>query len=972
MINLRTGYSFRSAFGKIETILDQLVKQGRKFAPITDRSSTYGWTRWVEESTNRGLTPVLGVELGVSPDIVANRPVVDWWTFLPVDGRLEPLTRLIATATEQFRYQPMLTYAQALEPAFNAELLAVPGRRCLMDGYMPESIPEEAALYFPSGPHVSYGLHQKFLEIPGAKFTATLDNYFPFPEDRAAYQVTCGKGASDQTWPQHIMNDNAWKEAVYSGQYFDGGYKLIEKAWDSARLLLELSSRAQQKHAQLPRPANLPKRSRPDTYLKKLCIRGLKTRGLADSQAHRERMDRELKMIAEKNFSDYFLIVADIVHWAKERMIVGPARGSAAGSLVCYLLEITEIDPLKFGLIFERFIDLNRADLPDIDIDFSYQHRESVIRYIGKTYGQDNVSRLGTVAMFKPRSIMAEVGRELKVPKWEVEAFLDSILVRSSGDARAMDTLGDSLTELQMGKELVEKYPEIWVGTKMEGHPRHSSQHASAVVLSESPPLHHLAPVDQRNGCLMMDKKDAEKLDLLKVDALGLTQLSILEDAMQMAGQDKNDLLHIDLEDPHALSILQDHRYSGIFQFNGIALQNVAKQVPFDRFDDIVAVTALSRPGPIVSGGTTTWCDRRLGYEPVEYPHPVFEPYLSETYGVIIYQEQIMTIGREVGGLSWDDVTELRKAMSKSLGEEYFDQFGDRWKAGAEEKGVPRAVLDELWKDMCAYGSWSFNKSHAVSYGLISYWCCWVKSRFPFEFAAATLNHEDDIERQLEILRELDQEGYNYKPVDLEKSIDRWTIDQASNTLIGPLGNIRGIGPKFEERIMSYRKAGRPLPPSLVKKLTGARTPLDSLYPIRDAIKLLCPDPQARNIITPPIEIADVKWYGQDDMQYPVVIMCTVKKINVRDENEPIKVAKRGGPLKDGSPTQSLNLHLIDDTDTVFAKINRFDFERLGRDIVTRGKEGSVLYAFKGVPLQLSGSFRMFKIDAVRFLGEFD
>ena len=217
---------------------------------------------------------------------------------------------------------------------------------------------------------------------------------------------------------------------------------------------------------------------------------------------------------------------------------------------------------------------------------------------------------------------MAEVGRELKVPKWEIDAFLDSILTRSSGDARAMETLVDSLTDLQMGKELIEKYPEVWVGTKMEGHPRHSSQHASAVVLSESPPLHHLAPVDQRNGCLMMDKKDAEKLDLLKVDALGLTQLSILEDAMQMAGQNKDDLLSIDLEDPHALAVLQDHRYSGIFQFNGIALQNVAKQVPFDCFDDIVAVTALSRPGPIVSGGDHHMGKPSSGIRPRGVPTP--------------------------------------------------------------------------------------------------------------------------------------------------------------------------------------------------------------------------------------------------------------------------------------------------------------------------------------------------------------
>ena len=501
----------------------------------------------------------------------------------------------------------------------------------------------------------------------------------------------------------------------------------------------------------------------------------------------------------------------------------------------------------------------------------------------------------------------------------------------------------------------------------MEGHPRHSGTHASAVVLSAES-LNNIAPVDARNGVLMLDKKDADKVDLLKVDVLGLTQLSILEDSLEYAKLPQDTLTKLPLDDKSAFTILHQRKYSGIFQFNGPALRSLAVQFDMDRFDDIVAITALARPGPLASGNSNRWIKRRIGEEPVTYPHPIFEPYMKDTLGIIFYQEQVLEIGREVGGLSWPEVTKLRQIMSKSLGKEYFDRFGKPWKAGAQKRGVPKDVVDQLWDDMCAYGSWAFNKAHAVSYGLISYWCCWMKSNYPFEFAAATLNHVNLVDRQRELLREMVEEGYKYRPYDPEHSANKWTI--ADDMLIGPLQNIKGIGPKLSQTILASRARGdkfETLPAGIRKKLTAGVTPLDDLYPIRAGIKRVCPNLREANIVTPPTPIGDIEVAEKD---FEVVVLCSPTKINIRHENEAVLVAKRGYERTSG-PMESLNLRLTDDSGTVFGKVSRFHYARLGRPIVKRGRPGKSLWCIKGL-VKASKSFKILLVNRIMYLGDME
>ena len=961
-IRLRTGYSFRSAVGTLEEYANLLHKN--EWAPITDRASSYGWVRWIKLCKEKELKPVLGIELAVSPDMTAKRPIGDYWVFYSATDSLEPINKITTLAMKNFRYQPLLSY-DIVNSFDDDELICIMGNRVNVSLVEPRK-----GLYAALSPALAPGLARKIDKL-GIPWAASSDNVYPTPDDVGRYQVICGRLASTQTYPQYFLNEDDWKAYLKIKLQMVWGDRIeevLDQALNNSQSILSIASQAKPSHGKLPH-------TEVGETLEALCFKGAEKKGLVPlSNEYLKRLDKELRLIEEKDFGDYFHIVSDITRWSRKRLLVGPARGSAAGSLVCYLLGITTIDPLKHGLIFERFIDINRPDLPDIDIDFSDSQRESVIEYIREKYGHGNVSRLGTVNVYKARSALREACGALKIPLWKMDATLDSMIARSSGDARALHTLEDTFEQMPAGQKLASEHPEIRIVQKMEGHPRHPGRHASAVIVSDKP-LVHLAPLS-REGALMVDKKDAERLDLLKIDILGLTQLSILEDSLSMVGLPLNTLDKLPLDKPEPFKLMRSNKFSGIFQVQGIDVQGLARQIGDDmtEFNDLVALSALARPGPLASGNAEEWVRRRKGLEEVSYPHPIFKPYLQDTLGVVIYQEQVMEIGRKVGDLSWGKVTQLRKAMSQSKGVEFFNQFGEDWKVGARKRNIPEETLDKMWTDLCEYGSWGFNKSHAVSYGLITYWCLYMKANYPIAFCAATLNHARDIKKQQEMLRELVGEGYSYLPVDPKNSTEYWTV--AKDRFIGPLQNIKGIGPKSVKAILESRRqiigtVKVTLAAGIRKKLANPITPLDELYPVRAAIKKMYPDGlKERNIITEPTliqHIADPKW---ETPRENVVVVGAVIKINRRDANEAVLIAKRGYRINKGQ-TQYLNMWIQDDTGKCFVKITANNFLRLGKSIVDRGRAGKALYAFRG-HFWNPGSFRMLMANQVRYLGDIE
>jgi DNA polymerase III alpha subunit len=952
-MRIRTGYSFRQAVGHIEEALDGIKRMGLPFAPITDRASTFGFVRWSKLCKKNDIKPVFGVELAVTDEPESKKPSFDYWTFV-AKSSLVPVHEALELATAQFRYEALLNYEQAQK----VDAIKIVGHRSNLENIDPQT-PD---LYVALSPSLSNGQFMRAKKM-GFKFIASCDNRYPTEEDLAFYEVVCGRMASTQSYPQWIMTRKQWEDSVPRGATAEEK----DAAWES---LLEIGNAcsAQLKSGSLLVPEKA-------MTLREMCVAGAKELGIdLEDKVYAARLTKELDLIELKQFEDYFYIIADMVAWARERMIVGPARGSSCGSLVCYLLKITTIDPIPYGLIFERFIDINRSDLPDIDIDFSDQQRHLVFEYMENKYGRDRIARLGTVAMYKARSSMQEAGAALRIPRWKTDKALDALIERSSGDSRALDTLRDTLEQTPNGQELIKEYPEVMVATKMEGHPRHHSQHAAGIVLTELP-VHEYVAVDKRTGATHCDKKDAEELELLKIDALGLTQLSVFEDALELAGLPMNFLESVPLDDQEAFDVLNKGHFSGIFQFNGLALQSLCKQTKVVELDDIIAITALARPGPLTSGGASEWVYRKNGWDPrtnqkigVTYPHELFEPYLNDTRGIVLYQEQVMEIGRQIGDLSWEDVTALRKAMSKSLGKEYFDQFGDRWKEAAAKKGIPKETLDSVWDDLCAYGAWAFNKSHSVAYGVISYWCCWLKAHYPTQFAAATLNHETDPMKQVAILRELHNEGIGYVAVDAEISTDKWQVGfiEGKQMLVGPVQNVKGIGPKLVQQIVSSRHRNEPLPPRAAKLLANPETQIDTLWPIADRIKQLMPDPTERSIYTPITLIGDITEDHEEETTF--LIVAVAKTINPRDENETIMIARRGYEIKDGK-TQSLNLQMEDDTGILYCKIGRWKYDQIGKQVVDRGRPGKSIYAIKGKALPKR---RFLMVEGVRYIGDMD
>ena len=952
MVRVRTGYSFRTAAGEIGAVLNRLEETiPLKVAPITDRASTFGWVKWEAAAKKLGRRPIFGVELAVTPSINATKPIVDYWTFLARDS-VEPINKLVERATSQFRYQPLLTYADAME----AEgVFRITGHAALFDQF---KCPD-GHTYYGLSPASARGHIRRAMEA-GLAAVATSDNFYPSVGDRSLWEVLVGRGAFTQSYDQHIQSDEEWCASVRA--------KVTEDVMEMAltnRNWLWNKSQAELMSADIIHP------ERPAT-LRAMCEEAAPGLGIDLSDpVYGERLTRELNLIAEKNFEDYFYLVGDACRWARANMAVGPARGSSCGSLACYLLGITTVDPIPHGLIFERFIDVNRSDLPDIDIDFSDQNRHKMFDYMRQKYGPERVARLGAVAMFKGRSALQEAGAALKIPRWKLDAVVDSLIERSSGDSRVNDTLEDTMRSTPQGQKLLEEHPEILVAAKMEGHPRHYSQHAAGVVVA-SEPISKYCAVDGRTNAIMADKYDAEgRLGLLKIDALGLTQLSVFEDALALIGMTMEDLQQLPLDDQPAFDVLNNGHFAGIFQWNGNALQSLTKQIKVDRFDDIVAISALARPGPLATGGATQWAKRRMGGSAPTDMHSLLAELTKDTYHVVIYQETVMTICRAIGNFSWAETAEIRKLMSKSMGNERFAIFESKFVEGAVSNGMPPETAKEIWAQINTFGSWAFNKSHAVAYGYISYWCCWLKAHHPYEFAAATLSHESDPDKQVQMLRELHSEGIGYVPVDRAISIDRWTTGEVDGrkVLVGPLSTIKGIGPAMMNQIIGARARGEPLSPKAEKLLSNPATDIDSLTPISDAIKRIMPDPEARNITTKPTPISRIV---PSKESYEVMVFVTPIKINPRDENEEINVQKRGGSRITDGKNLFLQVRIADDTGKMIAKINRFNFERLAPQIIDKGRVGSSLWAMKGKVFTVGDNFLVLSVNQVRYIGDME
>ena len=936
MINVRTRteYSFRKSYGPISKIIESCQEDT---IGICD-TGTWGHVSFNNACKKSGKKPLFGTEIAVVSDPFdrSKQPANQMSFIAKNNSGLEEIYKLVtdSTSLQRFYYFPRLGYSELFDISDNVIILS---------GTHPEwgmlPLSKKDNLYIEINP-MSTRKSLEFANQKGFRTIATSDNYYPKVIDKKAYEVLVGRNRTDRTAPMHILNEWELKDCVpwIPDDSFKNTYLLADQC-----------------NVDLPVAQMISFHS--DKTLRKLCEEGAPARNIdLKDKIYSARLTREIDMIADKKFEDYFFVIADMINYAKKHMLVGPARGSSAGSLVCYLTGITDIDPIRHNLLFERFIDITREDLPDIDIDFQDDRREMVIQYLIEKYGLEKVAHLGTVSRYKAKSTITEVAKELGIPAWEVNDLKGAIIERSSGDARAAMCIMDTFNDLEVGKQVLAKYPQMKIASTMENHARHTGVHAAGIIVTEEP-VHKYCSVNNQSGAAQIDKKDAEDLNLLKIDALGLRTLSVLQDILDQVGWERDKLINYRLDDEKAFKILNDEKYAGIFQFEGYALQSLTRQMKIANFEDVASITALARPGPLNSGGTTQYIKRRVGESPTEYLHPLTKEITEVTFGVVVYQEQVMNIARDVGKLSWEDVSQLRKAMSKSYGEEFFDRYWQRFKVGAEQNGIEEDQALNIWKNINTMGSWAFNRSHAIAYGMVSYWCCVLKSKFPLEFAAACLRNVRDDEQGVRLLREVVKEGLVYKPYDKYKSKINWSVQNGE--LIGGLIGIKGVGPKLAEDIINRRNLQQPLTPRQDRLLNEGGTPYDDIFECERRFGHIKKDPASHNIKSDIIDIDTL----EADNPGVYVFFGKLKEKNLRDLNETVNLAKRGGRIAE-THNLWLNMTFEDDTGPIISTIDRFKYPKMGKPIVEDGRLND-WYLVKGT---LRKGFRKIYIDKIRKL----
>jgi len=535
-----------------------------------------------------------------------------------------------------------------------------------------------------------------------------------------------------------------------------------------------------------------------------------------------QRLERELDVIVKMGFPGYFLIVADFINWAKDNDIpVGPGRGSGAGSLVAYALGITDLDPLRYGLLFERFLNPERVSMPDFDVDFCMDRRDEVIDYVSRKYGRDRVSQIITYGTMAAKAVLRDTGRVLGMPYGQVDRIA-KLIPKMPLDLSLEDALGRSEKSRKEPDRVVSEFKALYetdeearelvdLALKLEDLTRNAGKHAGGVVIAPGP-LHEYAPLYSEGGdgvVTQYDKDDVEAVGLVKFDFLGLRTLTIIDWAVKAinarrarAGEAALDIMSIPLDDPAVFTLLRKAQTVAVFQLESRGMQGMLKDARPDCFEDIIALVSLYRPGPMDL--IPSYCARKHGREPIEYPDARVEPVLKETYGIMVYQEQVMQMAQIVGGYSLGGADLLRRAMGKKKVEEMAKERA-RFREGAARNGLDERKADAIFDLMEKFAGYGFNKSHAAAYALVSYQTAWLKAHYPAEFMAAVLSSDmDNTDKVVTFLGEARALGLEVLPPDINASNYMFEATDAKTIRYG-LGAVKGVGRGAVENIVAAR-----------------------------------------------------------------------------------------------------------------------------------------------------------------------
>ncbi|MCX8060504.1 MAG: DNA polymerase III subunit alpha, partial [Aquificaceae bacterium] len=678
----------------------------------------------------------------------------------------------------------------------------------------------------------------------GVKLVATNDSHYLMPEDRLAHQVLM---AIQMKKTLAELQQGGGIKCVNEGLHFASGEEVWEKfkgkfdGWERALLnTLEVAEKTAESFQLLdsgkPLLPHFPTEGIPlGDFLRELAQKGLRQRieqGLArDSREYWDRLYYELEVVSRMGFEGYFLIVQDFINWAKSQGIpVGPGRGSAAGSLLAFALGITDVDPIRHGLLFERFLNPERVSMPDIDVDFCMENRDRVIQYVKNRYGAENVAQIITYNVMKAKQTLRDVARALGISYQTADALAKLI---PQGDVQGtwlsleemfltpieelLKKYGKHRTDIEENaskfRKLCQESPElsrlVEIALRLEGLTRHTSLHAAGVVIAPEP-LRELLPLYyDKDGAVatQFDMVKLEEIGLIKMDFLGLKTLTELQRTRELIkerhGVELN-YLGLSLDDPAVFELLREGNTTGVFQLESPGMKKLLMRLEPDSFEDIVAVLALYRPGPLKSGLVDSYINRKHGKEPVEYPFPQLEEVLKETYGVWVYQEQIMKASQILAGFTPGQADTLRKAIGKKKAD-LMAQMREEFIKGAVERGYQEGKIVQLWEDIEKFASYSFNKSHSVAYGYLSYWTAYLKAHYPEEFFCVKLSTEKNDKKFINLIKDARNAGFKLEAPDINRSSVDFTIEGHRTIRFG-LARIKGVGEDTARHIVQSRK----------------------------------------------------------------------------------------------------------------------------------------------------------------------
>lgn len=836
-LHLHTEYSLLD--GAIS--LDRLIAFGKqhnfKSLAITDHGNIFGAVKFFQKAKKAGIKPILGIEAYLTDDAsVKNAQNKYYHLVLLVQNKTgyRNLCKLISFSFQQgFYFKPRIDYAILEKHSEGLIVLSA----CL-GGHIPKLLmngEEEAALdrvewflrvfgkdrfYLEVQPEDQteqaelnqklYALHQK----TGAELVATGDCHYVCAEDHLAHETML-------TIQTHDRLDNPNRYTFGDCRVFMRTkeemlalfHERPEVVWNTGKIAAMCNFEFETDKLFFPQ-FPVPEGFSAETYFVHLCKIGLeklKSGGLIIKEREVEydaRLELEMNLIISMGFVGYFLVVGDFIQWARRNNIpVGPGRGSAAGSLVAWALEITNIDPLRYNLLFERFLNPERITMPDIDIDFCIDGRDTVIEYVRNKYGHDKVCHIITFGTMMAKGVIKDVARALGFP------FEDSNAITNLIPDQLKISLKESIEQEPRLQEMIDSNPRVKqlfdLSFKLEGLTRHASKHAAGIVISPEP-IDEVLPVyvppksDELVAQYAMS--ELESIGFLKIDFLGLKNLTLIDHVIKLIAKTKNHTIDIDrlpLDDPKTFALICAGNTSGVFQLESNGLKEVLRKLQPDKFEDIIAVNALYRPGPLGSGMVDDFIERRHGRQQIKYLFAELEPILQETYGVIVYQEQVIKIASTIGGYSLGEADILRRAMGKKKAEEMEQQRAIFLKR-SQEKGFDQTKAAELFDLMAYFAGYGFNKSHSAAYALIAYQTAYLKANYTPEFMACLLSLEaSNAEKLAFYLQETKEMGLEILPPNINSSqIDFSVVD---NKILFGLQGIKNVGNTALENIIGER-----------------------------------------------------------------------------------------------------------------------------------------------------------------------